>query len=53
MISMGKYPHVTLKQARDKQREFHELLEQSINPSAKRQLKKIEEKTIPYSKVSL
>jgi len=42
MISVGKYPQVSMKQARSKQQGYHELLEQGINPSTSKKLEKIQ-----------
>jgi len=42
MISVGKYPQISLKQARTKQLEYHELLEQGINPSTNKTLERIQ-----------
>jgi len=41
MVSLGKYPHVSMKQAKAKQREYMDMLEQGINPSAHKQTQKI------------
>ena len=43
MISVGKYPQISMKQAREKQQEYHELLEQGINPSTSKKLEKIQQ----------
>lgn len=45
MISLGKYPQVSIKQAKCKQQEFLELLDQGINPSAHKQIQKIKQAT--------
>lgn len=34
MISLGKYPLITLKQAKSKQREYLDMLDKGVNPSA-------------------
>jgi hypothetical protein len=36
MLSVGKYPQTTIKQARAKVLEYQDLLEQGINPSVHR-----------------
>ena len=41
MVSLGKYPQISMKQAKAKQREFMDMLEQGINPSAHKQTQKI------------
>ena len=41
MISVGKYPRISMKQARAKQREFMDMLEQGVNPSVHKQSQKI------------
>ena len=38
MISVGKYPQVSIKQAREKQQEYLELLAQNINPSTNKKI---------------
>lgn len=45
MISVGKYPQVSLKQARAKQREFLDLLEQGINPVTQKRVQKAKQAT--------
>jgi len=40
MISLGKYPQISIKQARAKQREYMDMLEQGTNPSTHRQVQK-------------
>lgn len=41
IISLGKYPQITIKQAKAKQREYMDMLEKGINPSTHRQVQKI------------
>ena len=41
LISVGKYPQVTIKQARTKQQEYSELLEKGINPSTHKRTEKV------------
>lgn len=41
LISVGKYPQVSMKDAKAKQREYLDLLDKSINPSAHKQTQKI------------
>ncbi len=41
MVSLGKYPQISMKQAKAKQREYMDMLEQGINPSAHKQTQKI------------
>jgi integrase len=41
MISLGKYPQITMKQAKAKQREYMDMLEKGINPSTHRQVLKV------------
>ncbi len=41
MISVGKYPQVTIKQARAKQQEYHGLLSQNINPSTSKKIERL------------
>ena len=43
MISVGKYPEISLKQARSQQQEYHDLLAQGINPSTQKKAEKIEQ----------
>lgn len=43
MLSIGVYPHVTLKEARNQQAVFKELLKQGIDPSLHRQKQKQKE----------
>ncbi len=45
MISLGKYPQVSLKEAKVKQQKFIELLDQGINPSTYKQIQKIKQAT--------
>ncbi len=40
MISLGKYPHISMKQAKAKQREYIDMLEEGINPSTHRHMQK-------------
>lgn len=41
MISLGKYPNVSMKQARSKANHYRDLLEQGINPSIQKQTEKV------------
>lgn len=41
MISVGKYPQTTLKEAKAKQREYLDMLDRGINPSTYKQTQKI------------
>jgi integrase len=41
MISLGKYPQISMKQAKAKQREYLDMLEQGVNPSVHKQTQKI------------
>jgi len=41
IISLGKYPQITMKQAKAKQREYMDMLEKGINPSTHRQVLKV------------
>lgn len=45
MISLGKYPLVTMKHARTKQQEYLDLLNDGINPSTHKRTKKLQLKT--------
>lgn len=42
-ISVGKYPQITIKEARKKQQEFSDLLEQGINPSTYKRVEKVKQ----------
>ena len=54
MVSLGKYPQISMKQAKAKQREFMDMLEQGINPSAHKQTQKIKLATErPFREVAL
>ena len=50
MISLGKYPQISMKQARAKVRECTDMLEQGINPSIHRQVQKVKPATSKTSK---
>ncbi len=41
LISLGKYPQVSMKEAKAKQREYLDLLDKGINPSAHKQTQKV------------
>lgn len=41
IISLGKYPQITIKQAKANQREYMDMLEKGINPSTHRQVLKV------------
>ncbi len=41
MISLGKYPQISIKQAKAKQREYLDMLEDGINPSTHKQVQKV------------
>ena len=41
MISLGKYPQVSMKDAKNKQREYFDMLDKGINPSSHKQTQKI------------
>ena len=41
MVSLGKYPQISMKQAKARQREYIDMLEQGINPSVHKQTQKI------------
>ncbi len=41
MISVGKYPQVSIKDAKAKQREYFDMLDKGINPSSHKQTQKI------------
>ena len=45
MISVGKYPQVSMKQARIRQQEYHDLLQDGINPSTHKRTEKIKRAT--------
>jgi integrase len=54
MVSLGKYPQISMKQAKSKQREYMDMLEQGINPSAHKQTQKIKLATErPFREVAL
>ena len=54
MVSLGKYPQISMKQAKAKQREYMDMLEQGINPSAHKQTQKIKLATErPFREVAL
>ena len=54
MVSLGKYPQISMKQAKAKQREFMDMLEQGINPSTHKQTQKIKLATErPFREVAL
>jgi len=40
MISVGKYPQISIKQARSKQQEYNELLAQGVNPSTNKKMER-------------
>jgi integrase len=41
IVSLGKYPHVSIKQAKIKQREYMDMLDKGINPATHKHIKKI------------
>ena len=41
MISLGKYPLISIKQARAQRNEYAELLENGVNPSTYKQIEKV------------
>ena len=41
MISLGKYPQISMSQAKAKQREYMDILDKGINPSSHKQTQKI------------
>lgn len=43
MISIGKYPQISLKDAKQRQRDYQDMLEQGINPSTFKQTQKIQQ----------
>lgn len=43
MISVGKYPQISIKKAREKQQEYLELLAQNINPSTNKKIERIKQ----------
>ncbi len=45
MISVGKYPQVSIKEARATQREYADLLQQGINPSTYKRTQKVQQAT--------
>jgi hypothetical protein len=54
MVSLGKYLQISMKQAKAKQREYMDMLEQDINPSAHKQTQKIKLATErPFREVAL
>jgi integrase len=54
MISLGKYPQISMKQAKAKQREYLDMIEDGVNPSAQKQIQKIKQ-TIkrPFKDIAL
>lgn len=44
-LSLGAYPKITLKEARNKREEARKLLDDGVNPSIDRKLKKLDQKT--------
>jgi len=54
MISVGKYPQVSIRQARTQAQEFNDLIEDGINPSTKKQLDKVQQSTeMTFKEVAL
>ncbi len=54
MISVGKYPQVSIKLARTRLQEYQELLAEGINPSAQKKIDKIQQSTDKtFSEVAL
>lgn len=45
LVSLGKYPQVSMKDAKAKQREYLDLLDKGINPSTHKQIQKIKTAT--------
>jgi hypothetical protein len=41
MVSLGKYPQISMSQVRAKQREYMDMLDKGINPSSHKQTQKI------------
>lgn len=48
MTSLGKYPQISMKQAKAKQREYLDMLEDGINPSTHKQVQKVRLATEKY-----
>ncbi len=45
MISLGKYPQVTIKSAKSKQRTYLDMLDKGINPSTQKKIQKAQQAT--------
>lgn len=54
MLSLGKYPQISMKEAKAKQREYMDMLDKGINPSSYKQSQKIKLSTKkPFREVAL
>ena len=54
IMSLGKYPHTSIKQARTKQQEYYDLLDQGVNPSTSKKLEKLEtRKEVTFQSLAL
>ena len=41
MVSLGKYPQISMKQAKARRREYMDMLEDGVNPSKHKQVQKV------------